>query len=135
MTDCVFCRIIAGELPAYKVYENDQVLAFLDITPINPGHILIAPKEHYQNLLDLPLEIAGQMLAVIKKIAPAVLKGTGAIAFNLGLNNGRGAGQAVDHVHWHLMPRFAGDGHELWQGKEYQDGQAKEVVEKIRENL
>ena len=135
MQDCIFCKIIAGEIPSYKIYEDRDSLAFLDITPINPGHTLVVPKAHYENLLVAPDELAGQLIKVIKKISPAILKGVGAKGFNLGLNAGADAGQVVPHLHWHIMPRFPNDNYELWRGKEYPAGGAEETLKKIKEHL
>lgn len=135
MEDCLFCKIITGEIPSYKIYEDDDVLAFLDITPVNPGHTLVIPKEHFANLLELPNDLACKIVSVIKKITPAILAGVGAESFNLGLNNGSLAGQLVNHFHWHIMPRFNGDGYELWHGQAYGEGEAKEVMNKIKSNL
>ena len=133
--DCVFCKIIAGEIPAYKVYEDDDVLAFLDITPVNPGHTLVIPKRHYDDLLGLPEAEAARLIGVVKKIAPAVVAGVGAAGFNLELNNGPVSGQLVNHVHWHIVPRYEGDGRELWQGRSYEAGEAEKVREKIKSQL
>ena len=129
--NCIFCKIISGEFPSHKVYEDDDILAFLDITPVNPGHTLVVPKQHYCDLLNLPEDLACKIVSVIKKITPAILAGVGTDNFNLGLNNGKKAGQAVDHFHWHIMPRFEDDGYELWHGREYKAGEAEEVLEKI----
>lgn len=133
--DCIFCKIMAGEIPSYKIYENDEILAFLDIMPINPGHTLVITKAHYADLLATPEELIYQVVKAIKKITPAILKGVGASDFNLGLNNGPLAGQAVNHFHYHIMPRFKDDGRELWRGKKYGAGEAEEIVSKIKENL
>ena len=133
--DCIFCKIIAGEIPAYKVYEDDDVLAFLDITPVNPGHTLVIPKQHYDHLLDLPEAEANKLISVIKKITPAVLAGAGAEGFNLELNNGTVSGQVVNHVHWHIVPRHEGDGRELWHGRNYGEGEAEGILAKIKSNL
>lgn len=135
MEDCIFCKIIRGEIPAYKVYEDEIFLAFLDIAPINPGHTLLITKEHYDNFLALPEELAMKAAAALKKIAPAVIKAVETNDFNLGLNNGSGAGQAVGHVHWHIMPRRDGDGHKLFTGTPYAAGEAESILEKIRINL
>ncbi|HNP74968.1 MAG TPA: HIT family protein [bacterium] len=135
MTDCIFCRIIAGEIPSDKIYEDDEVVAFLDIAPVNPGHVLVIPKAHYPDLLALPEQLAVQLVIVARKIAPAIITGVGAAGFNLTLNNGVVAGQAVGHVHLHLIPRFKDDGRELWSGQPYPAGEAAVVVEKIRKQL
>ncbi len=133
--DCIFCKIIAGEIPAVKIYEDESVLAFLDITPVNLGHTLVIPKQHFANLLELPDDLLCLLAQAVKKIAPAVMAGVSAQGFNLGLNNGSVAGQLVGHFHWHIMPRFEADGYKLWHGKQYEAGQADEVAEKIKENL
>ena len=135
MENCLFCKIIKGEIPSYKVYEDDDVLAFLDINPVNPGHTLIIPKQHYLTLLDIPVELAQKIIIVAKKITPAILSAVNADAFNLGLNQGQIAGQVVDHFHLHIMPRLENDGHQLFKGREYQAGEAEEILNKIRDNL
>ena len=135
MTDCIFCKIVAGEISSHKVYEDDQFLAFLDINPVNPGHTLVIPKKHYANLEATPADTLQGLIVTVKKVAVAVVKGTAAEGFNIGLNNGRVAGQIVDHIHSHIMPRRAEDGHELWHGKPYAEGQAAAAAEKIRQAL
>lgn len=132
MEDCIFCKIVKGEIPCHKVYEDDDVLAFLDISPVNPGHTLVIPKRHYVDLLELPETEAQTLIARIKKIAPAVISGVEAKAFNLNLNNGKIAGQEVGHFHWHIVPRFEGDGRELWRGQPYGEGEAEAILEKIK---
>ncbi|MDO8668768.1 MAG: HIT family protein [Candidatus Buchananbacteria bacterium] len=135
MDDCIFCKIIKGEIPSYKVYENGDVLAFLDITPVNSGHTLVISKNHYDNLIDLPEEEAGKLINVIKKITPAIVKATEADGFNLNLNNGSAAGQVINHVHFHIVPRKNNDGYKLWPGHVYPAGEAEIVLEKIKSNL
>jgi len=133
--DCIFCKIVAGEIPSYKIYEDDKILVFLDISPVNPGHALVVPKEHYEDLLVLPDELALAAIQAVKKVAPAILKATGATGFNLNQNNGTVAGQAVSHFHWHIVPRLENDGRELWHGEIYSNGQAEELIEKIKQTL
>jgi len=130
--DCIFCKIIAGEIPSAKVYEDDGFLAFLDIAPVTPGHTLVIPKAHHETLLDLSANDACQLLGLTQKIAPAVLAATGARGFNLMLNNGKVSGQMVDHVHFHIVPRLEGDGIKLWPGHPYAEGQMQELAEKIK---
>ncbi|MFA6593843.1 MAG: HIT family protein [Candidatus Buchananbacteria bacterium] len=132
--DCVFCKIIAGEIPSAKVYEDDKFLAFLDIAPVNLGHTLIIPKAHHETLLDLPADDACQLLGLVQKIAPAVLSATGAKGFNLMLNNGQVSGQVVGHVHFHIVPRSEDDGLKLWPGHPYAEGQIQELADKIKMN-
>ena len=107
---CVFCRIVAGEIPAVKLFEDDAVLAFLDIAPINKGHLLIIPKTHFFSLTSVPPEIAGRLMTVASVLGKAVTRAVGADGFNLILANGSVAGQVVPHVHLHLVPRFPADG-------------------------
>jgi len=135
MSDCLFCKIIAGEIPYDKIYEDEKVLAFLDISPINPGHVLLIPKEHFDNTLETPDEILAYMTKIVKKIVPAIIKATGADAWNLGVNNGSGAGQIIFHTHWHIIPRLADDGLKHWPGKPYPKGENKIIAEKIKQNL
>ena len=133
--DCIFCRIIAGEIPSEKVYEDQQTLAFLDINPINPGHTLVVPKEHFEDLLSTPDEVLAGLMVVVKKIGQAICSGVQAQGFNVGLNNGQAAGQVVFHAHFHVMPRFGADSHRLWQGKKYQAGEAAAVGNKLRKAI
>ena len=115
---CLFCKIINKEIPANIVYEDGETLAFLDIRPINPGHTLVIPKKHFEHCLETSDEALGAIMKTIKKVVPAILKAVGAEAFNLGVNCGSVAGQVIFHTHFHIMPRFSGDGHEMWHGKE-----------------
>ena len=133
--DCVFCKIINGEIPANKIYEDDKVLAFLDINPVNPGHTLVIPKKHSENLIDTADEDLCAIIKAVKKIAPAIVKTVEAGGFNLGVNNGAAAGQLVNHLHFHIMPRSDNDGLELWPGRPYEEGQAKQIAEKIKKEL
>jgi len=134
--DCIFCKIIQGEIASYKVYEDDKVLAFLDIQPVNPGHILVVPKEHYENLISTPDELAGRLIIVAKEIAKAMQAALAAPGVNFGINNGTAAGQVVAHTHIHIIPRFKNDTLRLWPNKKYQDEQIpKRLAEKIRAKL
>ncbi len=132
MSDCIFCKIVEGVVPAAKVYENGKALAFLDINPVNPGHTLVIPKEHFENLSVTPEEVLRELVVTSKKVAAAVLKATGHNAFNLTVNNGPEAGQVVPHTHFHIVPRFNGDGHRLWPGKAYAAGEMEDMREKIQ---
>lgn len=132
MDNCIFCKIVKGEIPSTKVYEDDSVLAFLDIKPVNPGHTLVITKQHYENFTHTdPLDLQ-KLILQVQAVADAVIRALGAEGFNLGLNNGAAAGQLVPHVHFHIMPRFSGDGHQLWHGKPYQLGEMEAVAAKIR---
>lgn len=110
MTDCVFCQIVAGDVAASIIHQDDICLAFADISPANPGHTLVIPRVHYERFDDLPSEVAGRMMSVARDVVAAVrsssLRSEG---FNLLLNNGAVAGQDVFHSHLHVIPRFGGD--------------------------
>ena len=135
--DCVFCKIVAGELPSYKIYEDDLVLAFLDINPINIGHTLIIPKKHYHSTLETPDELIKHIAVIVKRLAQAIVIATEADGCNIGINNGEASGQIVFHTHWHIMPRFKNDGYQLWQGDDttYNHGEADDIAEKIKVEL
>jgi histidine triad (HIT) family protein len=130
--DCLFCKIIRKEIPATIIHENDRVIAFLDIKPVNPGHLLIVPKKHFDDYVSTSEDALREMAVAAKRMGQAVMLALGVPGFNLGVNNGRVAGQLVDHVHLHLMPRFEHDGYELWHGKIYKEGEMEEVAEKLR---
>lgn len=134
MESCIFCKIIKGEVPSTKVYEDNDVVAFLDIKPVNPGHTLVIPKKHYESIHDMPDELVGKVAIAAKKIADAILK-IGAKGINIGMNNGTHAGQIVFHAHVHVIPRYGRDTFSLWVGKEYDGNEREEVAEKIRSAL
>lgn len=106
---CIFCKIISGEIPSYKVYEDDSFLAFLDISQATYGHTLIIPKKHYANLLEMPDELLEKLMIVGKKIANGVKLATKCEGFNILNNNGEVAGQSVHHFHIHIIPRYSND--------------------------
>jgi len=110
MADCIFCKIIAGQIPCTKVYEDAACLVFMDINPISPGHTLVVPKKHYEAITEMPAEEAAALYRPIPALAAAVKAALKAEALNVLQNNGRAAGQAVDHLHVHLIPRWVGDG-------------------------
>lgn len=107
--ECIFCKIINGEIPAHKIYEDDQTIAFLDILPVSEGHTLVVPKAHSESILSADHQDAAAVVATIQKIAPGLMKGVGAAAMNIGVNCGEAAGQVVFHTHVHLMPRRSGE--------------------------
>ncbi|EIT85848.1 histidine triad (HIT) protein [Fictibacillus macauensis ZFHKF-1] len=108
---CIFCKIINGEIPAYKVYEDEHVLAFLDISQVTKGHTLVIPKKHHQDIYALPSEVAGAVFAAVPKVANALKAAYEPIGMNVLNNNGEAAGQTVFHYHLHILPRYGkGDG-------------------------
>jgi histidine triad (HIT) family protein len=110
MDDCVFCGIVAGEIPSRTVYENDHAVAFLDANPLAPGHTVVIPREHHRTLQDLPDDAGNAVFGAIRRVTSAVEGAVDADATTVGFNNGEAAGQEVPHVHGHVIPRFEGDG-------------------------
>ena len=108
-SDCLFCKIVAGDVPSHKVYENENVYAFLDIGPVSTGHALFIPKEHATDLCSGSRKVACDVMGAIHDVAPKIMEALGASAFNLGVNHGADAGQIVFHTHVHFMPRYAGE--------------------------
>ncbi len=108
--DCVFCKIISGEIPCHKVYEDEFVFAFLDIAPINFGHVLIIPKVHHASLTSTPVEYLEAMMRIAPVIAQAAMREIDGDGFNLHLSNGEVAGQIIPHTHLHVVPRRGTDG-------------------------
>lgn len=132
MRNCVFCKIIAGELPSYKVYEDKWTLAFLDINPVNPGHTLVVPKEHLANIEETSEEILASLIKAAKKVGASLKKNLGMAGYNIQINNDPVAGQIVAHLHFHLVPRLDNDGLKLWPQKKYRLGEAEEILKKIK---
>ena len=108
--DCIFCKIIKGEIPSFTVYEDDSFKVILDRFPAAPGHVLIIPKTHYSDMFELSEEVAGKLYPLAKKIAARIKEVTGAEGINIVQNNGEVAGQSVYHFHLHIIPRKMGDG-------------------------
>jgi histidine triad (HIT) family protein len=129
--DCIFCKIVKGEIPCTKLFENKDAMAFLDIMPVNKGHALVIPKNHFENIEDMPEEVLSEVMKAVKKVAPAVRKGVQAEGFNVQMNNGAVAGQVVFHAHLHIVPRFDNDGLKLWSGKKYKDGDQEDTRKRI----
>ncbi|HIJ66698.1 MAG TPA: HIT family protein [Planctomycetes bacterium] len=134
--ECIFCKIVIGKIPCKKIYEDDSVIAFLDIRPVSDGHTLVVPKAHFERLHQCPPEVLGSIGACVAKIAQAVVGAVGGGGYNVLCNNGRVAGQLVDHVHFHIIPRNEGDEvFTRWPAYEYEQGRADELAVKISENL
>ena len=108
--DCIFCKIVAGEIPCTKIYEDEQAMAFMDIMPLNRGHLLVIPKEHFGNILEIDCELYGRLTALICKLAKAAQGAIAPDGFNVMQLNGKAASQVVPHLHIHLVPRWGGDG-------------------------
>jgi histidine triad (HIT) family protein len=127
--NCIFCKIIAGELPSAKIYEDDLVFSFLDISPVNPGHLLVIPKEHHVSASTVPEETAGRMFHVASSLGVAARRALDADGFNLHLADGACAGQVVMHAHLHMIPRDVEDGfHWNWRQVPYRDESEKAEI-------
>ncbi|MEW6112801.1 MAG: HIT family protein, partial [Thermodesulfobacteriota bacterium] len=103
--DCIFCKIVAGEIPCFKVYEDDKCIAFMDISPLNTGHLLVVPKEHFGNILDIDPGTYGHVTGVVCRLSKAVQEVVRPEGMNVLQLNGRAANQVVPHLHVHLVPR------------------------------
>lgn len=134
--DCIFCKIVKGDIQSHKVYEDEATFAFLDISPINIGHVLVVPKAHYVNIYETPEKIMVQMMKTVKKISYAIKTGLKADGINVSMNNDPAAGQIIFHAHIHIIPRTKDDGFHHWKGKKpYQEGEKEVVAKKITSAL
>ena len=140
MTDCIFCKIMEGRAPSSKVYEDDLCMAFMDIQPVNPGHVLVIPKAHFSDLSDLPAEMGGHLFQVAQRIALSMpktnIRNEGIDFF---LAHGEAAGQEVFHVHLHVIPRYSGDGFGFKFGPNYSNlperGELDTIADQIKKQL
>jgi histidine triad (HIT) family protein len=135
MPDCIFCRIVAGDLPAARVLETAGVLAFLDIAPVHYGHTLIIPKQHYPTLLELPDDIWQEMGQASRRVAQALSTILFAQGFNICMNNFEAAGQVVFHAHLHVVPRYFSDGLHLFPQESYRPGDLEKTAVQLRQAL
>lgn len=106
---CLFCEIVAGRIPSARVLETDEAVAFLDLGPVNVGHVLLVPREHHADLSELPDALAAKVGALLPRLSRAIRRATEADGLNVVINNGEAAGQTIFHGHWHLIPRFFDD--------------------------
>lgn len=110
MTDCLFCKIVRGEISSHKIYEDQDAFAFLDIHPLTEGHCMVIPKEHYEKLEEMPKAEVGKLFEAVRIVTEKVQKAMNTMASTIGINNGKLAGQVVPHLHIHIIPRYRGDG-------------------------
>ena len=129
--DCVFCKIVNGKLPANKVFETKKVLAFLTIEPISRGHLLVIPKEHFQNIYDVKEDYLKEIMVDVKKISICLKKSLGATGINILNANGKDAQQSIFHLHFHLVPRYFNDGLDTWPKSDYKELNLESVRNKI----
>ncbi|MBR0381972.1 MAG: HIT family protein [Eubacterium sp.] len=134
--ECIFCKIANGQIPSSTIYEDSHFRVILDINPATRGHSLIIPKEHYDNIYDMDAETAGKLFSLAAYIARSIQKGTDCDGLNIVQNNGEAAGQTVDHLHLHLIPRYKGDGQKiLWTPHESDADELEEIRKKIKKEL
>lgn len=135
MEPTLFERIISRDLPSEIVYEDEYTLAFLDINPVNPGHTLVVPKTHSENIYEIGSESWAQVMETVRILAPKIKEALGADGINIMMNNDEAAGQMVYHTHVHIIPRFPHDGFKHWPGTPYEEGKAGAVAERIRAQM
>ena len=133
MEECIFCKIIKGEIPGHKVYEDEKTFAFLDINPMNIGHTLVVPKNHISKITLTEEEDLLALTKTLKKVIKGVEESLGADNLNVFVNQGRDAGQLVPHLHYHVVPRHRGDGVEFdVPQRKLSEEEFKDLAEKIR---
>ncbi len=134
---CIFCKIVSGDLPSTKIYEDETVLAFMDINPVEEGHALVIPKKHLDPITNVPDNILKEIIAVVKKIASAQLTALNASGVNISQANGSGAGQEVPHIHFHIIPRYSTNPQEAnWKPGKYKSNEKiNQIAELIKEEL
>ena len=133
--NCVFCKIVAGQIPCTKLYEDDDVLAFLDINPVTYGHTLVISKEHYSTFLSTPKSVMNKVMNVAQRIGQVQIEQLGAKGVNILINSYEAAGQVVPHFHVHVIPRYtAKDGFRL-EFKELKDVNLPKIATQIKESL
>lgn len=135
--DCIFCRIVKGELPAARVFEDEHVLAFMDIGPVVKGHVLVTPKTHHDPLMDTPDEVLARLVAAVKRVARAQVASLQCKGVSVIQSNGEPAGQVVPHIHFHVIPRYPDDGRArgLGQGEYDNNEEMGAYAEKIKQSL
>jgi len=133
--DCLFCDILSGKKNGHFIYEDDLHVSILDKYPIDTGHSLIIPREHYEKITDMNPSDVGEMFSIVPKIAKAILDATGADAFSVGQNNGRAAKQIIPHVHVHIIPRYNHKG-TIWTKRSIEDdAELSKLAEKIKKSI
>ncbi|MBL8158205.1 HIT family protein [bacterium] len=133
--NCIFCKIVAGELPKFKVYEDENTLSFLTIEPMSKGHTLVIPKEHVPNVFETSPDTWSLAQETVRKVAHAVEKAMQADGVNINMNNREHAGQVVDHFHIHIIPRYKGDDLQHWPTRKIAAGEGDEISTKISSTL
>ncbi len=130
--ECIFCKIIAGEIPSYKIYEDNNVYAFLDIAKDALGHTLVIPKKHYTNIIDCDIEYNKHLFEAVQKISKHYIDNCGFDGVNILNSSGKSAQQSVFHYHIHIIPRKVQDGLDIWPLKDKKDINMEEVCNKLK---
>jgi histidine triad (HIT) family protein len=128
--DCIFCKIVNGEIPSFKVYEDGHVFAFLDLNPVSRGHTLVIPKKHVERLSDADSEDIHNIFTGVKEVAKIIDKISK--DYNIGINQGKLAFQIINHLHIHIMPRYQGDGLAPWPPGKLTQEEARQILEKLK---
>ncbi|MFC1622210.1 HIT family protein [Patescibacteria group bacterium] len=131
MDDCIFCKIIKGEIPSYKIYENDSVFAFLDITPVTRGHTLVIPKKHYVNLYDIPKDLLVDITSAAQSIALKMKDNLETDGVNLVQSTEKAAHQEVMHFHLHVVPRYKNDGGTIWEFEKIKNPDLESIQKRL----
>lgn len=133
---CVFCKIIAGEIPSATIYEDEDFKVIMDISPAAKGHAIMLPKKHFANLYEMDDDAASKALIVARRVATAIKEELGCTGLNLVQNNGEVAGQTVFHFHMHLIPRNQGDSVSItWKPGNYGDGEAAKIATALAKKM
>ena len=134
--DCIFCKIVAGQVPSFKIFENKACLAFMDVGPLSDGHLLVVPTKHYEQITQMPPDEVAAIAQQLPALGKAVVEATAAEGFNVLQNNGSCSGQVVMHVHFHIIGRREGDGLGYrWLAKRYPEGKAERLQQAILQAL
>jgi histidine triad (HIT) family protein len=134
MVECIFCRIARKDAPANIVYEDSDNMAFLDVVPVDVGHTLVITKKHYNDFLEAPNKDIAKTIDIIDKVAVAIMKALNASSFKVVINNGKDAGQIIDHFHVHVIPYFR-EGKNFYRKRDVDSEELKSTAEKIRKVL
>ena len=129
---CLFCQIVAGEIPARRVYEDEKTLAFLDIQPVHFGHMLVVPKNHFANLEEVEADDLKAVILTVKKMGRLLKEKLGYEGYNVAVNNDPVANQQIPHLHFHLIRRVKDDGLNVWTHELYGEGEAEDVLNKLK---
>ena len=136
MDPCIFCKIVAKEIPSSPVAEDEKTIAFMDVMPARKGHVLVVPKRHSETMIDIPLDDLTAMTKLVQRVSVAMKKAVNPPGFSVVQLNGAASGQTIFHIHFHVIPRQVGDGLAMkWSHESYAQGEMEEYQAKIVEAL